>query len=48
MAYSILENAKLSNPAVCNAVECIIVNRKIANEFFSLLKDRNFDKIVLL
>lgn len=46
MALNITMNAKLSNPAVCNAVECIIVNRKVANEYFALLKGKEFDKIV--
>lgn len=39
-AVSILENAKMSRPSVCNATEVCLVNRKIANEFLPLLKER--------
>ena len=39
MALKVIQNAKLSNPAVCNAVECILVNEKIANTFLPKVKD---------
>ncbi len=34
MGAKILYNAKCSRPSVCNAVECLLVNEKIAAEFF--------------
>lgn len=39
-AINIVENAKRSRPSVCNAAEVCLVNRKIANEFLPLLKER--------
>jgi len=39
-AVNIIDNAKMSRPSVCNATEVCIVNRKIANEFLPLLKER--------
>ena len=39
MALNIIKNAKLSNPAVCNAVECILINEKIAKTFLPMVKD---------
>jgi len=38
MAASIAENAKIQRPGACNAVECILVHRKIAGEFLPLLE----------
>ncbi len=37
MAMKVLVNAKTSNPAVCNAVETLLVNEKIAAEFLPLI-----------
>ena len=34
----IAENAKLQRPGACNAVECILVNKKIADKFLPLLE----------
>lgn len=39
-ALNIVENAKMSRPSVCNAAEVCLVNRKIANTFLPLLKER--------
>ena len=39
MALNVIKNAKLSNPAVCNAVECILINEKIAKEFLPKVRD---------
>ncbi len=39
-ALNIIENAKTSRPSVCNAMEVLLVNEKIANEFLPLLKAR--------
>ena len=33
MAVNIAENAKIQRPGVCNAIECIIVNKKIAADY---------------
>lgn len=45
MAKKIIINAKTSRPSVCNAMECLIVNEAIKDEFLPLiikeLKDRN-------
>lgn len=38
MAAKIAENAKIQRPSVCNAIECIVVNKKIAPEFLPLLE----------
>lgn len=38
MAAKIAENAKIQRPSVCNAIECIVVNKKIAQEFLPLLE----------
>ena len=40
MAASIVENAKCSRPSVCNAMETLLVNIKIADEFLPLLLPR--------
>lgn len=37
MAAKIAENAKIQRPSVCNAIECILVNRKVSNAFLPLL-----------
>lgn len=39
-ALNIVENAKMSRPSVCNAAEVCLVNRKIANTFLPLLRER--------
>lgn len=38
MAAKIAENAKIQRPSVCNAIECIVVNKKIAVNFLPLLE----------
>ena len=43
-ALNIIENAKTSRPSVCNAMEVLLVNEKIANEFLPLVKERLVDK----
>ncbi len=40
MALNIVENAKTSRPSVCNAAEVCVVNKKIADKFLPLLKER--------
>ncbi len=38
-ALKVIVNAKVSRPSVCNAIESILVNEKIANNFLPLLKE---------
>lgn len=38
-ALKIVDNAKRSRPSVCNAAECLLVNRKVAGEFLPKLYD---------
>ena len=42
MACKIAENAKIQRPSVCNAIECIVVNKKIADKFLPMLA-KKFD-----
>lgn len=44
MALKIAINAKYSRPSVCNAIENIVVDEKIANGFLPMLKNE-FDKL---
>jgi len=44
MAVEIAINAKTSRPSVCNAIETLIVDRKIAREFYSLAIPKLFAK----
>ncbi len=43
MALDIVENAKTSRPSVCNAAEVCLVNRRIADRFLPMLKERLTD-----
>ncbi|MBQ1210328.1 MAG: glutamate-5-semialdehyde dehydrogenase [Clostridia bacterium] len=43
MALSIVENAKTSRPAVCNAEEVLLVHADVAAEFLPMLKDKLTD-----
>ena len=40
MALNIVENAKTSRPSVCNAAECCLVHKDIANKFLPMLHKR--------
>ncbi len=42
-ALSVIENAKVSRPSVCNAIETVLVNEEIADKFLPLLKE-TFDR----
>ena len=42
MAAKIAENAKIQRPSVCNAIECIVVHKKMLQEFLPLLT-KTFD-----
>jgi glutamate-5-semialdehyde dehydrogenase len=44
MAVEIAVNAKTSRPSVCNAIETLIVDRKIAREFYSVAIPKLFAK----
>lgn len=37
MAVTVAENAKIQRPSVCNAIECIVVNKKVSEEFLPKL-----------
>lgn len=37
MAVKVAENAKIQRPSVCNAIECILVNKEVATQFLPLL-----------
>lgn len=39
MAVKIAENAKIQRPGVCNAIECIVVNKKVLQEFLPKLSE---------
>lgn len=38
MAAKVIYNAKVSRPSVCNSLECILVNKEIANKALRLIK----------
>lgn len=40
MAVNVAENGKIQRPSVCNALECILVNKKIYKEFLPLMEKR--------
>ncbi len=40
MAINILENAKTSRPSVCNAAECCLVHKDVADQFLPMLYKR--------
>lgn len=47
MAAKIAENAKIQRPSVCNAIECIVVNKKNAAEFLPLLEKQFANRVKL-
>lgn len=47
-ALSIVENAKMSRPSVCNAAEVCLVHSSIAKEFLPLLKEKIGSKCKLI
>ena len=48
MALAILDNAKTQRPGVCNAAECLLVNKKLAPLFMPMVKAWAKDKGVTL
>ena len=46
MAADILHNAKCSRPSVCNAAECVLVDRAVAEQFLPMAQARLADKHV--
>ena len=38
-ACKIAENAKIQRPSVCNAIECIVVHKEIADDFLPMLEN---------
>lgn len=47
MALNIAENGKIQRPGVCNALECILVHKEIANEFLPELAKRFNNRVEL-
>ena len=48
MALAILDNAKTQRPGVCNAAECLLVNKKLVPLFMPMVKAWAKDKNVVL
>ena len=48
MAANIIYNAKCSRPSVCNAAECLLVDRAVAEAFLPMAKERLDEKNVEL
>lgn len=48
MAIDIIENAKLSNPAVCNACECLLIHKNVTKAFFLKLKESKLMNSVII
>jgi len=44
MALNIVDNAKTSRPAVCNAAESLLIHKNIAEQFLPVLKERFNEK----
>ena len=40
MAVKVAENAKIQRPSVCNAIECIVVNKKIAAKVIPMIEEQ--------
>lgn len=47
MAVKIAENAKIQRPSVCNAIECVLVNEKVADKFLPMMA-KNFAGRVMM
>ena len=45
MAVKVAENAKIQRPSVCNAIECILVNRKVSNAVLPFLAKQFADRV---
>lgn len=46
-AVLIAENAKIQRPSVCNAIECIVVNSKVAAKFLPMLAQKFANRVKL-
>ena len=47
MAVSIAENSKIQRPGACNAIECILVNKKIVGDFLPMLEKKFAGRVQL-
>ena len=47
MACRIAENAKIQRPSVCNAIECILVHKKVAAQFLPMLEKQFAGRVKL-
>ena len=47
MAAKIAENAKIQRPSVCNAIECIVVHKAVAEKFLPMLEAKFAGRVKL-
>ena len=47
MACKIAENAKIQRPSVCNAIECIVVHKAVAEKFLPMLEKQFAGRVKL-
>ena len=47
MAATIAENAKIQRPSVCNAIECIVVHKAVAEKFLPMLEEKFAGRVKL-
>ena len=47
MACEIAENAKIQRPSVCNAIECIVVHKAVAEKFLPMLEAKFAGRVKL-
>ena len=47
MACRVAENAKIQRPSVCNAIECILVHKKVAAQFLPMLEKQFAGRVKL-
>ena len=47
MASTIAENAKIQRPSVCNAIECIVVHKAVAEKFLPKLEEKFAGRVKL-
>lgn len=45
MAANVAENAKIQRPGVCNAIECIVINKNVAEKFIPLLEKKFLGRV---
>ncbi len=48
MAVNIVNNAKTQRPSVCNTIENVLVHKDVAEQFFTVLKEKWADKVKVI